>query len=169
MALTQTRVEVKLLTTQTKPDDLSVPQDAVSYLKSLSLADGAGAGAVNLLFHDQRTLAASATENLDLAATLADKFGATLTFARIKAVLVVAAAANTNNVNFTQPAANGVPGLFLAAGDGVAVQPGGMFLWVAPSAAGAVVTPATGDLLTVTNSAAGTSVTYDVLILGAAT
>jgi hypothetical protein len=32
-----------------------------------------------------------------------------------------------------------------------------------------VVTPATGDLLTVTNSAAGTSVTYDVLILGAAT
>lgn len=168
MALTRTRVELKLTTTQTKPDDLSVPQDAVDYLKALNFGDGAGAGAVNLLFHDQRTLAASGTENLDLAGTLADKFGATLTFARIKAVLVVAATGNTNNVNVTQPAANGVP-VFLAAGDGVGVRPGGMFLWVAPDAAGAVVTAGTGDLLTVTNSAAGTSVTYDVLILGAAT
>ncbi|MFD3929690.1 hypothetical protein [Streptomyces sp. NPDC058614] len=169
MALTRTKLSLSLIAAQTKPDDLSVPQDLIDYLKTLSFADGAGVGAANLLFHDQRTLAASGTENLDFAGTLADKFGQTLTFARIKAVLVVAAAANTNNVNFTQPAANGVPGMFLAAGDGVAVQPGGMFLWVAPSAAGAVVTAATGDLLTVTNSAAGTSVTYDVIILGAAT
>jgi hypothetical protein len=168
MALTRTRVSVSLNATQTKPDDLSVPQDAIEYLKTLSFADGAGAGAANLVFHDQRTLAASATENLDLAGVLSDKFGQVLTFARIKAVLVVAASANTNSVNVTQPASNGVP-LFLAAGDGVGVRPGGMFLWVAPDAAGAVVTAGTGDLLTVTNSAAGTSVTYDVLILGAAT
>ncbi len=168
MALTRTRVEVKLAATQTKADDLSVPQDAVDYLKTLSFADGAGVGAANLMFHDQRTLAASGTENLDLAGVLSDKFGQALTFARIKAVLVVAAAANTNNVNVTQPGANGVP-LFLAAGDGIGVRPGGMFLWVAPDAGGAVVTAGTGDLLTVTNSAAGTSVTYDVIILGAAT
>lgn len=169
MPLTRTRVSVSLAASQTKPDDLSVPQDVVDYLKALSFADGAGAGAANLMFHDQRTVAASATDTLDLAGTLADKFGQTLTFARIKAVLVVAAAANTNNVQVSQPAANGVPGVFLAAGDGISVQPGGAFLWVAPSAAGAVVTAGTGDLLTVTNSAAGTSVTYDVLILGAAT
>lgn len=168
MALTRTRLSVSLAATQTKPDDLSIPQDAIDYVKALSFADGAGAGAANLVFHDQRTLAASATENLDLAGVLSDKFGQALTFARVKAVLVVAAAANTNNVNVTQPASNGVP-LFLAAGDGVGVRPGGMFLWVAPDAAGAVVTAGTGDLLTVTNSAAGTSVTYDVLILGAAT
>lgn len=168
MALTRTRLSVSLAATQTKPDDLSVPQDVVEYLKALNFADGAGAGAANLMFHDQRTLAASGTENLDLAGVLSDKFGQALTFARIKAVLVVAAAANTNNVNVTQPASNGVP-LFLAAGDGVGVRPGGAFLWVAPDAAGAVVTAGTGDLITVTNSAAGTPVTYDVLILGAAT
>src|ERR1051325_4069454 len=119
MALTRTRVELKVNATQTKPDDLSVPQDAVEYLKSLSFADGAGAGAANLIFHDQRTLGASATENLDLAGVLSDKFGTALTFARIKAVLVYAATGNTNNVQVTQPAANGVPGLFLAAGHGV--------------------------------------------------
>ncbi|MFD5266751.1 hypothetical protein [Streptomyces sp. NPDC058335] len=169
MALTRTRLEVRLNATQTKPDDLSIPQDTIEYLKALTFADGAGAGAANLIFHDQRVLAASGTENLDLAGVLSDKFGQALTFARVKAVIVVAAAANTNNVQVAQPAANGVPGIFLAAGDGISVQPGGAFVWVAPSAAGAVVTPATGDLLTVTNSAAGTSVTYDVLILGAAT
>ncbi|MGW1039889.1 hypothetical protein [Streptomyces sp. NPDC002547] len=168
MALTRTRISVGLAATQTKPDDLSTPLDTVDYSKLLSFADGAGAGAANLIFHDQRTLTASGTENLDLAGVLSDKFGQVLTFARVKAVLVVAAAANTNNVNVTQPASNGVP-VFLAAGDGVGVRPGGIFLWVAPDATGAAVTAGTGDLLTVTNSAGGTSVTYDVLILGAAT
>ncbi|MFD8027818.1 hypothetical protein ACFV3F_03510 [Streptomyces sp. NPDC059717] len=169
MALTRTKISVSLAATQTKLDDLSVPQDTVDYAKILSFADGAGLGAANLIFHDQRVLAASGTENLDLTGVLADKFNQVLTFARVKAVLVVAAAANTNNVQVSQAASNGVPGVFLAAGDGISVQPGGMFLWVAPSATGAVVTPATGDLLTVANSAGGTSVTYDVLILGAAT
>jgi hypothetical protein len=36
----------------------------------------------------------------------------------------------------------------------------------APDATGYPVTAATGDLVTLTNSAAGTSVTYDVIIIG---
>jgi hypothetical protein len=36
-------------------------------------------------------------------------------------------AGNTNDVQLTRPAANGVP-LFLAAGDGVAIGPGDIFL-----------------------------------------
>ncbi|MCW2767774.1 MAG: hypothetical protein JWO11_3733, partial [Nocardioides sp.] len=84
----------------------------------------------------------------------------------IKMIVVFAASGNTNNVNVVQPASNGVP-LFLAAGDGVAVKPSGMFVWYDPSAAGVVVTPATGDLLNLVNSGAGTSVTYDIHIVGA--
>jgi hypothetical protein len=86
--------------------------------------------------------------------------------ARIKAILVKAASGNTNNVNVSRPASNGVP-LFLAASDGIAVLPGGAFLWVAPNAAGVAVTAGTGDLLTFTNSAGTASVTYDVVIVGA--
>jgi hypothetical protein len=69
-------------------------------------------------------------------------------------------------VNVTRPAANGVP-FMLAAGDGVALPPGGTFLWVAPTAAGVAVTAATADLIDIVNSGAGTSVTYDIVIVGA--
>lgn len=158
-----------------------IAQIKASHIRSLDLAEGlvpldkrtrveltsgTGSGQADLIFHDQRTLAASATEDLDLAGSLADAYGTTLTFARIKAVLISAASANTNNVNVTRPASNGVP-LFLAAGDGIAVRPGGAFLWVAPDATGVAVTAGTGDLLTLTNSAGSTGVTYDVVIIGA--
>jgi len=152
--------------TQTATADLSSPVDPLAITKRVDLASGVGANQADLMFHDRRTLAASGTEDLDLAGVLVDKFGTTLTFARIKEVWIVAAAANTNNVNVTRPAANGVP-LFLAAGDGLPVLPGGVFHWIAPNAAGIAVTAGTGDLLTVTNSAAGTGVTYDVVIIGA--
>jgi DNA-binding beta-propeller fold protein YncE len=90
----------------------------------------------------------------------------TLTFARIKLLYIGAASGNTNDVQITRPASNGVP-LFLAAGDGIAVRPDGKFVWVAPGATGIAVTAGTGDLITLTNSGGTTGVTYDVVIIGA--
>lgn len=164
MPLVGTKVSVGLETTQTNPLDLVTGRAPLDVLQEISLGDGTAANQANRLFSDRRTLAASATENLDLAGVLTDAFGASLTFVKVKAILITASAANTNNVNVSREATNGVP-VFLAAGDGVPVLPGGVFLWVAPGA-GVTVTPGTGDLLTVANSAAGTSVTYDVVILG---
>lgn len=144
--------------------DLSALVDAVDYVKRVDLATGTAAAQADVLWHDRVTLGASGTADLDLAASLVDAFGATLTFVKLKAIVVVAAAANTNNVNVTRPASNGVP-VFLAAGDGVPVLPGGEFKWVAPGA-GVTVTAGTGDLLTFTNSAGSTGVTYDVFLIG---
>lgn len=145
--------------------DLSTPVDSLLKKMKIELASGTGANSADLLFHDQRTLAASATEDLDLAGVLADAYGATLTFVELRAVLISAASGNTNNVNVTRPASNGVP-LFLAASDGIAVQPGGLFMWSCPADAKVAVTASTGDLLTITNSAGSTPVTYDVVIVG---
>jgi hypothetical protein len=89
-----------------------------------------------------------------------------MTFARIKAVIISAASANTNDVQVTRPASNGTP-LFIAAGDGLSVRPGGLFAWACADATSIAVTAGTGDLLTVTNSAGTTSVTYTVIIIGA--
>lgn len=150
----------------TKSLDLSTPLDSVSYKKQLALASGVGANQGDMLWHDQRTIAASGTDSLDLAGVLTDAFGQTQTFARIKGIIVAAAAGNTNNVNVTRDATNGVP-LFLAASDGIPVRPGGLFAWMAPDAVAVAVTPGTGDLLVIANSGAGTSVTYDVIIIGA--
>lgn len=160
------RLELKLTSTLTNPLDLETPTSALVYSSQIDLATGVGLGQADMKWSDQRTLAPSTPEDLDLAASLTGPLGTTLTFARIKALLVKAASANANDVVVSRPAANGVP-LFAAASDAIPVKPGGLFLWVAPSAAGIVVTPATGDLITVTNGGAGTSVTYDIVILGA--
>lgn len=152
--------------THTKVLDLATAALPLDAQALLTLTDGTGANQADRVFHDQRTLTASATEDLDLAGSLTDAYGATITFAKVKAILVKAAAGNTNNVNVTRPAANGVP-LYLAASDGVGIPPSGCLLLAGPGAAGlATVTAGTGDLLTFTNSAGGTPVTYDVVIVG---
>jgi hypothetical protein len=161
-----TKLAVSLSSSLTTALDLVSASAPLKYNKNMVLSSGTGLGAADKIFSDTRTLAASGTENLDLSGSLTDSFGAVVTFARIKLVLVTAAVGNTNNVNFAREGTNGVP-LFLAASDGIAVKPGGGFAWWSPDAAGVVVTAATGDLLTVTNSGAGTGVTYDVVIIGA--
>lgn len=145
--------------------DLGVPTDAFLKKVKIELTEGTGASLADRMFHDQRTLTASATEDLDLAGVLANPFGSTLTFVELRAILISASSANTNNVNVTRPASNGVP-LFLAASDGIAVPPGGVFMWSCPADGKVTVTASTGDLLTITNSAGSTSVTYDVVIIG---
>jgi hypothetical protein len=92
--------------------------------------------------------------------------GATLTFTKIKAILVKAAEGNTNNVVVGGAASNGWVGPFGDVSDTVAVKPGGTLLLVAPNAAGYAVTAGTGDILKVANSGAGTGVTYDIVIVG---
>lgn len=146
--------------------DLGTPTDTFQKRTRIELANGTGANSADLLFHDQRTIAASSNEDLDLAGVLVGPFGETLTFVELRAVLITAASANTNNVRVIRPASNGVP-LFLAASDGIDVPPGGAFLWTCPADGKVTVTAGTGDLLNVANSSSGTSVTYDVVIIGA--
>lgn len=165
MAL-KTKLVTQVIAALTDPLDLSVPADTLDYTFRITLTSGVGADQADMLWHDKRTLTASATENLDLAGVLVNGLGDTQTFARIKAIIVAADRGNTNNVNVTRPAANGVP-LFLAASDGIPVLPGGVFMWAAPNATAVPVTGGTGDLLTFTNSAGVTPVTYDVIIIGA--
>lgn len=145
--------------------DVGTVKYSPNYGKTTNFVDGTGANQANQIFTDTRTLTASASENLDLAGGLTDAFGNTVTFTKVKGILLVAAAGNTNNVNLTRPASNGVP-IFLAASDGIGVQPDGAVSIVAPSAAGYTVTASTGDIITVANSGGGTAVTYTIVIVG---
>jgi hypothetical protein len=133
----------------------------------LDLADGTGAGQADRMWSDRRTIAASGTDDLDLAGVLTDAFGAVVTFARVRGLLVKAAATNTNNVVVGGAASN----QFATWAGGVAhtvnVRPGGMLLLGATDATSYAVTAGTGDLLRIANSGAGTSVTYDIVIIGA--
>jgi hypothetical protein len=166
MALTTT-LNVGLSAAQTAARDLTTVRAPLDYAKRIILASGVAAGQADLLFSDTRTLAASASESLDLAGGLVDALGATLTFARVKGLLVYAAPGNTNDVIVGGAAANAWVGPFADATDKAKVKPGGLGLWFAPGATAYPVTAGTGDLLQVANSGAGTSVTYDVVIIGA--
>lgn len=136
-----------------------------------TLTDGVLAGQANELYHKQRTLAASATEDLDLAgAALLDPLGGTVTLARIKGLVVVAAATNTNNVVVGAAATNPWVGL-LGATHTVTLRPGAVFAAFAgiTDPTGYVVIAGTGDLLKVANSGGTTSVTYDIIVYGCTT
>lgn len=160
----QTTIDVNLAALLSSALDLGAALYSPVINKRITLLSGTVSGAADLIFTDTRTVTASSTDALDLAGSLSGPVGGTLTFVKLKAILVRAAVGNANNVRINRPASNGVP-LFLAASDGIDVLPGGLFLWVGQGA-GVTVTPATGDLINIDNSGAGTSVSYDVVLVG---
>lgn len=166
MASQVSQLVLKVLATLTNALDLSTPTDALSKDYSINLGDGNGANQANQVFHDSRTLAASASEELDLAGGLTNGLGATVTFTKIKALLIRASSGNTNDVLVGGAAANGFIAPFGDATDVIKVKPGGTLFLAAPDAAGYAVTAATGDLLKVANSAAGSGVTYEIVLIG---
>jgi hypothetical protein len=165
-----TRLEVLLQATQTAPQDLGSASFPATIRRSLNLVDGAAAGKANRFFSDTRTIAASGSESLDLAGTLADAFGVTITLARVKLLYVAAADANVNNVVIGGVASNGWITPFGDATDKLVLRPGAFVLLAAgrADATGYAVTASTGDLLQVANSGSGTPVTYTIAIIGAA-
>lgn len=161
-ATLQVRVSADLTTAL----DIGIAEHAIEYGPSWPFTDGTGANQVQQVFADTRTLAASGTENLDLSGTLTNAFGATIAFTKVKALVIRAAAANTNDVLVGGAGANACFSFFNASTDKVRVKPGGVMALVAPDANGYAVTAATADLLTVANGGAGTGVTYDVILIG---
>lgn len=162
-----TKLLVDLDADYTSALDLSTTENRLRFTRQIALATGTASGQADRIWHDERTLAASASEDLDLTGTLVDAFGATLTLARVKGLIVFANSANTNDVVIGNAASNGWVGPFGAAPHTLTVRPGGLLCLFAPGPTGYVVTAGTGDLLHVANSASGTPVTYDVVVIGA--
>lgn len=164
MALTG-RIILDIALTLTNPSDLSTPHDELKRRYAQDWQNGAGANQANMMWHDRRQLAASATEQLDLSGVLTRAFGGSLTLTKVKTIIIHALASNVNAVRITRPA-NGIE-LFLAAGDGLDLPPGGLFVYQAPNAAGIAVTDATADLLSIANAGAGSAVDYEIVVVGA--
>jgi len=146
--------------------DIGTGRHKIDSNYSTTLANGTGANQANQMWADTRTISASSNDDLDLAGVLTNAFGATLTFTSIKAIVVTAASANTNDVIIGGSATNPFETFLGGTSPSVTVVPGGSFAIVNPEATGYVVTAATGDILRLTNSAGGTTVDYDIIIIG---
>lgn len=166
MALS-TDIDVKFYADLTKAVDLANPSQLLRYSARVQLGSGTGAGNADVLFNDTRTINASSNDDLDLVGSLVDPLGTTFSPARIKALMVKAAASNTNNVIVGAAAATQWAALLGTTGT-VTLRPGAFFLAVAGVADATCYASAAGstDLLRIANSGAGTSVTYDIAIVG---
>lgn len=142
--------------------DFSTVQDALIRDFTQLLSNGTGANQASNHWHDQRTT--SGNDDLDLAGSLVNGLGQTLTFTKIKALIIKAAAANGNDVVVGNAAANGFITPFGAAAHTVKVKPGGILILIAPDVNGYAVTAATADTLRVASG--GGSVTYDIVLVG---
>jgi hypothetical protein len=147
--------------------DLQTAVATLNRAGGVSLDNGTGSGQADKVWADTRTLTASATEDIDLAgAAILDAFGVAAVFARVKALFIQANPANTNNV-LVGGVTNGWATLISPAATGVVtVRPGGGFAAWSGDATAFAVTAGTGDLLHIANSAGGTSVTYDIVVIG---
>jgi hypothetical protein len=167
MPLQNTRYSVYVAGDLTTALDLATAITQLNLVRGQGLDSGTGANQADRIFHDNDTIAPSGTKDWDLAGVLLDPYGATITFARIKGIVIAAAAANINNLIVGNAAANGFLNWVGAATHVVNVRPGGIFALFAPDATAYAVTAATADILRITNSGAGTSVVYDIVLIGA--
>lgn len=164
MSLT-TKITLDLSATQTGSNDFGGPEFKPRMRKVLELASGTGANQADILWADERTLSASSSEDLDLAGVLTDAFGATITAVEIVAIFIFASEANTNNV-VVGDATSPIP-LFGGTNPTFSVKPGGFFCIGAPNAAGQLTVGAgSTDDLKIANSSSGSSVTYEIAIIG---
>jgi hypothetical protein len=128
----------------------------MSLAAGVTFVDGAGAGAINKIWQDTRTLTDGGNETLDFNPTPTSGMTGSVVFTAVKAILVTAAAANTTNITVT--------GTLLAKPPAI-LKPGGVFLFADPSAAGSIVTQTTADTMIMTNSA-GAAASYSVVVAG---
>jgi hypothetical protein len=145
--------------------DLGNPVAPVKVSKAIDITPGAAAfGQADILWSDQRTLAASGTENLDLAGVLTGLLGGTVTAAEITGIYLEADAGNTNDVAFFGAASNAFNGPLSGTTPKLTLGPGDpAFIG---SKKGWPVTPGTGDILLVANSGGTTGVTYKIIVYG---
>lgn len=164
MAL-EASVSVVVRAEQTGSNDLSSPVNSLLTKFLTQFADGVGLNQANKIWADERTLSASAAEDLDLGGGLTDAFGTALTFTEIKGIIIKADAGNTNNVVLGGDT-NALVNFVGAANDLINIRPGGLLCLLAPDATGYAVTADTGDIIQVANSSSGTSVTYQIILIG---
>lgn len=144
------------------PENRSGPV-TTDILEAFTFEDGTGDAQADLVWSDRRTLAGSADETIDLAGALTDAFGASVSFAEVTAI-VIRVRTSGGAVAIGPNSSNGWLGPFADASDRIEIGQGGPPFCIG-KAVGWAVTAGTGDLLFVANPD-GTSVTYDIAIIG---
>ncbi len=134
----------------------------------IAFTQGTGADQGNVCYVDKFSIAASGSLSLDLTGgTLIDRFGNALIFTAIKAILLIADAANVNNLVYGN-GTNPFVGPLSAGTATVTLLPGNEMLVTNRSAAGWSIGVDAADIIKLANSGSGTAVTGTIVIIGEA-
>jgi hypothetical protein len=163
MSLQSARMGIIIRHKNLKAVDYRNLPDDVNLALSQDFAAGTGSEQVDLVFGpDQRTLAGGASESLDLAGGgLTDAFGNTLTFAKVRAIVIQ----NLSASKIITVGNDANPLVFLGAGTHTVVLNPKARLALDNPVTGWAVTLDTGDKIKVANDA-GDPADYLVWILG---
>ena len=163
MALTTT-LTYKISTVLTKALQQTTPTDTLAKDLSDTLASGINKDEADTVFHDIRTLAKNAAENIDLNGGFNDPLGDSATLTKLKGLVIHNRSTTVgDNLLIGGGATNfklfkDLTGRYELGPDGI------MSMWE-PSLAGKTVTAATADLLRVENQGTG-SISYDLIVIG---
>lgn len=163
MALALTgQISLALESALTNALDLSTPRDPLQLSWTQTIASGSGTGQANKHFHDQYTISASGTQAVDLAGSVTNAFGQTVSFTRLKALLVVNSGAT--DITIEPNVSSGFSAMFA---DVVTIKAGGVFLLAGFDSSGYTVASGSADQLLITNLSSGASATVSVVAIGA--
>lgn len=158
MNITGATLEAKFTSTGTATHGSSTSQSPIVRNFSASFTNGTGADNANQHYSAaDAALAASTTATFDLAGVLTDAFGATITFARVKGLLIK----NTGTVNLT------IAGTCTALGGAsLTLRPGGILFIIAPDATAYAVAGGSTDTVTILNTSGAAVAGYDLTVIG---
>lgn len=159
------RVLIDIAGTLAGVNDLGAPVMPFALRDSADFTPGTLAGQANIVFADNRSIAASSNDDLDLNGTLPAVFDGTVNLVSVKSVAIRAAATNVNDLIVGGAPTNTFIGPFGAAAQTFRIRPGDVLAFTARNT-GWTVTPGTCDILRIANSGAGSAVVYDIIIIG---
>ncbi len=143
-------------------------QDLLNITKNYRFTDGSNDNQIDQTLHRaDQVLAPGVTQDFDLRGVLRDGLGQLVTLSCVKGLFVLNKSGLTTDAVLELGAAayNSWAEIFGDSLDKIKVRPGGILLWVDPTAAGVSI-PAGEDILQVKNIGSLDSVTFDIAILG---
>ena len=159
-------IRLKVSSTFSQTADLSIPNSAIAEQYKIETANGTSAGQADLRWRDAaRTLAASASEDLDLAGGITDEYGNTLTFVELSGIIIK----NNNetagdDLLIGGAASNAFVGWFENSSDIMRVKARDTLYLTAYD--GWTVTAGTGDKLKLANADATNQLSFDIILWG---
>ncbi|MCA9100061.1 MAG: hypothetical protein KDA63_02865 [Planctomycetales bacterium] len=148
--------------------DLSTVADSSGVEYEKNLADGTSVDQVDKIWHDQRTVAATSNDDLDLTALTNSVFGSTITinFAKVKSILVVNTSTTSGDeLRVGAAASNAFTAPFNGGATSVVEVGADSALLLSSNKDGWSVTGGSADVLRIANPG-GNSITYKIVIVG---